>query len=233
MKEYEKSFAAAVNLITTILEPIISVMDDEELKKILQRNLEDACSDATVDDSRMISDTFLNWFFDAFPYLYYGLLRDTETTSDFPKIMYRIAYQYYEDDGYPSGIVKAFDREIHSIDFNVFQEEKYSWFCGKLEERIKVLRPVNDYLEEQCRCMMPSQRYHIGFVFCSFSVMLCELMHNEETKEFIDSFVSYMRVLVASSAIPVNSIRTFAEENGLTFEQALDMLAKQEVWMEW
>lgn len=233
MEEYKKSFAAAEYLVTTVLEPIISVMDDEELKKVLWRNLENACSSRTVDDYRMISDTFLNWFFDAFPYLYYGLLKDPETTNDLPKVLYKIAYQYYEDDSYPSGIVKSFDWNIHPIDFQVFQEEKYAWFCGKLQERIKVLGPVNDYLEDRCRHMMPSQRYHIGFVFCSFSSMLCELMHDEETKKLLDSLVLYMRSLVASNIISVNSIHKFAEENGLTFAHALDKLAKMEVWMDW
>ena len=233
-EDYKKSFGAAIHIITGLLEPIVSVKEDEVLQDVLNKNLEDMCSDIMDEGPRMISDAFLDWFFDAFPYLYYGLLQEPEKTSDLPKILYGIAYNYYKETAeYSVKIVEQFDREPYSIDFHVFSEECYSRFCGRLMERMKVLDPVSDSVDDLCSRMMPSQRYMIGFVFCSFSAMLCALMHNEELKGLIDDLVVFMRSVVASHAIPMTVFANAAEEQGISMQEAVDMLAEQEVWMTW
>ena len=232
--DYKKSFGAAIHVITGLLEPIVSVEDDGVLPDVLNENLENMCSDIMDEESRMISDAFLNWFFDAFPYLYYGLIQEPERTSDFPKILYEIAYSYYRETAeYSVEIVEQFDREPYSVDFQVFSEEQYSRFCGRLMERMKVLDPVSDSVDDLCSRMQPSQRYMIGFVFCSFSSMLCELMHNEELKGLIDDLVVFMRSIVASHAIPMTIFANTAEERGISMQEAVDLLAEQEIWMTW
>ena len=57
--DYKKSFGGAIRIITGLLEPIVSVKEDEVLPDVLNKNLEDMCSDIMDEGPRMISNAFL------------------------------------------------------------------------------------------------------------------------------------------------------------------------------
>ncbi|MEI3176521.1 MAG: hypothetical protein V8S96_08815 [Lachnospiraceae bacterium] len=151
--------------------------EDEVLPDVLNKNLEAMRSISWTRDRWMISNAFLES--GLFRCVSVPVLRTAPGAGQnfgSSEILYGIAYNYYKETAeYSVKIVEQLTREPYSIDFHVFSEDGYSRFCGRLTERMKVLDPVSDSVDDLCSRMMPSQRYMIGFVFCSFNAYARQL----------------------------------------------------------
>lgn len=228
---FEKSAAAATYFVKNILDKIIYVEENDSLEEMLQKNLSSGRGNAGNEIDRLISDAFLEWFLNAFPYLYYGLIENPDVTANITEILSNRMYDYSAgSDACQQEIVKAFDKDVYAVDFDVYHEEAFADLCGKLSARKKALEPVTGLLDECRKKLGDKQRFEIGSIVCNFMNMLRMMMHDEIIVEIVNELVKFMRIQVAARTIPATQLGSLAEESGLSVAEYLEKIAEEESW---
>lgn len=226
---FEKSTAAATYFVNKILDKIIYVEENDSLEEMMQENLSGGRADGWNESDRLISGTFLDWFLHAFPYVYYGLIESPDKTANITEILTGIVNDD-SDEVCQTEIVKAFDKDVYAVDFDVYREEIFADLCGKMSERKKALEPVSSLLDECRRKLGDKQRFEIGTIVCNFMKLLRVLMHNETVVQIVNDLVKFMRIQVAARTIPATQLESLAQERGLSAAEYLEKIAEEEAW---
>ena len=149
------------------MDKIIYVEENESLEEMLQKNLSSGRANVGNESDRLISGAFLEWFLNAFPYLYYGLIESPEVTANITEILSNRMYDFSAGSGAcRQEIVEVFDKDVYAVDFDVYHEEAFADLCGKLSARKKALEPVAGLLDECRKKLGDKQRFEIGSIVC-------------------------------------------------------------------
>ena len=135
-EDFEKSAAATNYFVNNILDKIIYVEENESLEEMLQKNLSSGRANVGNESDRLISGAFLEWFLNAFPYLYYGLIESPEVTANITEILSNRMYDFSAGSGAcRQEIVEVFDKDVYAVDFDVYHEEAFVENCPRAKRR--------------------------------------------------------------------------------------------------